>query len=430
MRASIQFPAGDPELSGNPQEALADVLDLLVRLRPETIDFTMLVDPEGLIVRLGVDFGLSGPGRADILKTALVRSEGEAGFRVSFSDDAGPIEDWMLAVPYLDHPALPSGEPFGLPLQLEPALAAALRRLRLSGAAFGYRLHARWDEGSAPIARKLAPAIAACELRGGTGALLAPALHEALAVVRNGGWHVQEGLCLRKDASDSAADLLEAQIASGVRALHPFVPDEVLAIDWSHLDGMECRFSPEAGWQDKIGRRRGPDYPARALTAALGAARDGNARHAPPPVKAAGALVPPAPPGPYAFLSYAHRDRHQIGQLIDRLGEHGLAIWFDDHIEGGVAWDECLENRIRDCALLIACVSAAYEASRYCRREIKFADVLGKPILPVSADKYLWGPGLALMFNELQIVHRGSADWALTVAAEAKRLLSRHGINA
>ncbi len=174
------------------------------------------------------------------------------------------------------------------------------------------------------------------------------------------------------------------------------------------------------------GATRGRRFPGRAGNDA--ARRRGAAPVNPPPRPRSfgGGHARPALPrpaaGPFAFLSYAHAERGALDRLVAALGDHGIPFWFDDQIDPGSAWDDHLEARIRDCALLIACVSSAYEASRYCRRELKFADLLAKPILPVATSDYIWGPGLALMFQELQILRLTGADWEQRVAAHSQRL--------
>ncbi len=125
-----------------------------------------------LIVELLAEFAGGDIGRSTLLREALVRAEGNAGYRSDFPDDTADPAGWMFASPRLDQPALPGGEPFALPLPLEPALGALLRRLRLTGVSCGYRLSATGDAGAPALARRLAPAIAACTVRRGAAEAL------------------------------------------------------------------------------------------------------------------------------------------------------------------------------------------------------------------------------------------------------------------
>lgn len=121
------------------------------------------------------------------------------------------------------------------------------------------------------------------------------------------------------------------------------------------------------------------------------------------------ATLPVAPPlpqavaGDYVFVSYAHADRDYGHQIIARLQQAGIRVWFDAGIEPGTVWDAALESRLRESGAVVACLTAAYESSRYCTREIKFADLLAKPILPIARQAWVWGSGLQLMFQELQV---------------------------
>jgi hypothetical protein len=111
----------------------------------------------------------------------------------------------------------------------------------------------------------------------------------------------------------------------------------------------------------------------------------------------------PSVEGDYVFISYAHADREYGLRLIDLLSESGVRAWWDKGIEAGTVWDEELERRIRDAGAVVVCLTASYEQSRYCTRELKFADLKGKRILPIASNPWTWGEGLQLMFQELQV---------------------------
>ena len=115
------------------------------------------------------------------------------------------------------------------------------------------------------------------------------------------------------------------------------------------------------------------------------------------------ASATPADAGSYVFLSYARADRAFAQQVVERLTQAGLKVWYDTGIEPGTAWDDTLEQRIRGACAVVACVSSSFEQSRWCTRELKFADLLGKTIVPVAAQPWTWGEGLQLMFQSLQI---------------------------
>ena len=78
---------------------------------------------------------------------------------------------------------------------------------------------------------------------------------------------------------------------------------------------------------------------------------------------------------------------------------------------------------IRDAFAFIACVSENYQDSRMCRREIKYADSLGKSIVPVSQTEWAWGEGLRMMFQELQVLDLNQGAELPRLGVVVRRLL-------
>jgi TolB-like protein/Flp pilus assembly protein TadD len=81
-------------------------------------------------------------------------------------------------------------------------------------------------------------------------------------------------------------------------------------------------------------------------------------------------------PGRAVFLSYASQDAQAAQQLCDALRTAGVEVWFDrSELRGGDAWDRQIHERIRDCRLFVAIISAHTEArdEGYFRREWSLA---------------------------------------------------------
>jgi len=77
-------------------------------------------------------------------------------------------------------------------------------------------------------------------------------------------------------------------------------------------------------------------------------------------------------PGKAVFLSYASQDAEAAQQLCNALRAAGIEVWFDrSGLRGGDAWDRQIHERIRDCRLFLAIISAQTEArdEGYFRRE-------------------------------------------------------------
>jgi TolB-like protein/Tfp pilus assembly protein PilF len=80
--------------------------------------------------------------------------------------------------------------------------------------------------------------------------------------------------------------------------------------------------------------------------------------------------------GRAVFLSYASQDVEAAQHLCDALRAAGVDVWFDrSELRGGDAWDRQIHERIRDCRLFVAVISAHTEArdEGYFRREWKLA---------------------------------------------------------
>jgi adenylate cyclase len=76
------------------------------------------------------------------------------------------------------------------------------------------------------------------------------------------------------------------------------------------------------------------------------------------------------------FLSHASEDADAAGRICDALRAAGIEVWFDrSELRGGDAWDRQIHDRIRECRLFMAIISARTEArdEGYFRREWKLA---------------------------------------------------------
>ena len=86
------------------------------------------------------------------------------------------------------------------------------------------------------------------------------------------------------------------------------------------------------------------------------------------------------------FISYARPDRPRAESLTLRLRQAGTAVWLDSDLFGGQAWWDRILDQIRACDAVVAAVSNASINSAACRSEREYAEMLGKPILPLILD--------------------------------------------
>ena len=81
-------------------------------------------------------------------------------------------------------------------------------------------------------------------------------------------------------------------------------------------------------------------------------------------------------PSRAVFLSYASEDASAAQRIAEALRSGGIEVWYDrEELRGGDAWDRQIRERIHECRLFIAVISAHTEArdEGYFRREWKLA---------------------------------------------------------
>ena len=85
---------------------------------------------------------------------------------------------------------------------------------------------------------------------------------------------------------------------------------------------------------------------------------------------------------PYIFISYSHKDRDAVLNIIKDLYESGWKVWYDEGLTIGDTYDETLEEHVKNCAAFLLFVTGNSLASLYCREnEIPWAIESGKPII-------------------------------------------------
>ncbi|HEX6241526.1 MAG TPA: toll/interleukin-1 receptor domain-containing protein, partial [Polyangiales bacterium] len=304
---------------------------------------------------------------------------------------------------------LPSGQWLAFPISLLAAATEVFRHASANGYTVAYHVELARRPESASLAKLLIPALARLSTKGRQPALES-ALQLAVGTLKTAGWTARERIAV---GDDQHRGWLENLVLTAVRGQFPFYPDDF----WSLQADGATSSSPGGA----IREARPPDYHVRVLQALA-------------PSVAAGPVTlrrkPPLPTqhGDYVFLSYAHADQTPMGTLLPLLQRAGVRIWYDAGIAAGKVWDDELEQRIRNAGAVVAWLSPHYEASRYCTREIKFADLLEKPILPISASRWTWGAGLQLMFQPLQIASfdegRGFALFLAALQGAAPQVFS------
>ena len=135
------------------------------------------------------------------------------------------------------------------------------------------------------------------------------------------------------------------------------------------------------------------------------------------------------------FLSYASQDAAAAQKIAEALRAAGIEVFLDQsELRGGDAWDRQIRERIHDCRLFIALISAHTEVrdEGYFRREWKLAvdrthDMLEKKafLLPVAIDATPErGAAVPDKFHEVQWTRLSGGEAPPEFVARIKRLLS------
>ncbi|KAI9325425.1 hypothetical protein DFJ73DRAFT_767680 [Zopfochytrium polystomum] len=158
-----------------------------------------------------------------------------------------------------------------------------------------------------------------------------------------------------------------------------------------------------------------------ALPADIATIHDGqgDAHHAAPdrsaaPRPVAGRRRPPggAPPATQpkkfdfdAMISYAWADKDLVRPLVTKLERMNVRVWIDVNNMGRDI-NEAMIDGIRRAAVVVAFLSDSYIASHNCKLEIKFANDIHKPIIPVrlaSTEKVTFSAAAFVTAGQLYI---------------------------
>jgi len=125
-------------------------------------------------------------------------------------------------------------------------------------------------------------------------------------------------------------------------------------------------------------------------------------------------VLPPAYEGEgnFLFVSYRHQDVESIAPILHQLHLRGVHFWYDKGILGGTEWDAVIEQQLEQCCLVLVFLSQASVGSKYVRREVKYADVLNKPILTVQLEDTRLSHGMRMLLTQYQMLDVRAADFA------------------
>jgi hypothetical protein len=83
------------------------------------------------------------------------------------------------------------------------------------------------------------------------------------------------------------------------------------------------------------------------------------------------------------LISYNRGSLETVKALAEDVDAAGHESWFDQELTGGQRWWDSILARIRDCDILVFALTPESLESQACGREVDYALLLGKPVLPV-----------------------------------------------
>jgi serine/threonine kinase PknH len=83
------------------------------------------------------------------------------------------------------------------------------------------------------------------------------------------------------------------------------------------------------------------------------------------------------------FISYSSQDRTTVDALTTALRRGQNQVWFDQELGGGDSWWAKILEQIRDCEVFVVALSGNWLQSKPSQAELRYAQALNRPILPV-----------------------------------------------
>jgi hypothetical protein len=117
------------------------------------------------------------------------------------------------------------------------------------------------------------------------------------------------------------------------------------------------------------------------------------------------------------FVSYSSRDKEAVTRLTQDLQDADEQVWLDQRLAGGDAWWRAILEQIRSCDVFIFALSQNSIQSKPCQAELRYAQDLGLPILPVQV-----GSVDSMQLNPLATVQ--TVDYRTPTSTVGMRLLS------
>lgn len=113
---------------------------------------------------------------------------------------------------------------------------------------------------------------------------------------------------------------------------------------------------------------------------------------------------------PFIYVSYAHKDSHEVYQIIHRLHKERFNIFYDEGLVPNEMYVDCIVNRIENCSLFIVFITENSLKSDFVAKELRFAIEEQIPILPIFLENVELRSRFKLYLSTIQSILRFEYD--------------------
>ncbi|MBE6959415.1 MAG: toll/interleukin-1 receptor domain-containing protein [Ruminococcaceae bacterium] len=113
---------------------------------------------------------------------------------------------------------------------------------------------------------------------------------------------------------------------------------------------------------------------------------------------------------PYVFVSYSHKDKERVCEIISDLMLCACNIWYDTGIHSGEDWNNEIALHLFNAECVIFMVTANSIESEYVKDELNFAKSKQKKIYPIFLENVTLSLSLELLLGRAQAISCSDSD--------------------
>ena len=108
-------------------------------------------------------------------------------------------------------------------------------------------------------------------------------------------------------------------------------------------------------------------------------------------------------PDPYVFVSYSHKDIHQMKTVEKALAAAGVRYWYDDGLHSGDDWNMIIATHLKNAAVCLLLLSRNSAKSPYVKNELNFAQNHRIQVYTLRLEAFPLPPDIEMMVGRHQM---------------------------